>query len=379
MTVRILIASATDMKHHLPVADGVILIGGVLREAIALESKSLSFTIVSLVQIDVKNCRKQYIQLLGSLVGIFLNVGYLKPVYHAIGKKETGEEFIIVWCLVWCHVGKGTNFSPYFLYRVCTIFGLVRGIHPRKISLAPLWQIRNAIDGYIDKQRTNKETLLSFLCHYLSEEEVQFLVHSINKKISEQISSKLSDPIVGETVAKLTIDHISKNLKGDGARIILAGIGGIAKGVGGVAASLLGVDVVAKVWELLREPTERYLANNINKMLQEDSAQIAENMLGGEIYTFLEKRIDSLLEGHDQQLTQLSNAILSLYQIMIKKYLPQILKSIDVRRIVTERIQGMDMSEFEPVVLGVINNELRAVVWLGGALGVLIGCFNILI
>lgn len=111
MTVRILIASATDMKHHLPVADGVILIGGVLREAIALESKSLSFTIVSLVQIDVKNCRKQYIQLLGSLVGIFLNVGYLKPVYHAIGKKETGEEFIIVWCLVWCHGGKGTNFS----------------------------------------------------------------------------------------------------------------------------------------------------------------------------------------------------------------------------------------------------------------------------
>lgn len=38
MSVCILIASVTNMKHYLPVADGVILIGSVLGENIALES-----------------------------------------------------------------------------------------------------------------------------------------------------------------------------------------------------------------------------------------------------------------------------------------------------------------------------------------------------
>lgn len=247
------------------------------------------------------------------------------------------------------------------------------------ISEEMLGQIRNAIIGFIDKQKTNKETLFSFLCHYLSEEELKSIVNSISNNISEQTSSKLADPIVGETVAKLTMDYISKKLNGDGARILLTSIGGIAKGIGGVAASLLGVDVVAKFMELLREPTERYLANNINTMLQENGAQIVADMLGSETNSFLDKRIDSLLEGHEQQLDQLPDTMLSIYQTVIKEHLPRILESIDISRIVTERIKEMNMNEFEPIILSVISKELKAIVWLGGALGAMIGCINIFI
>ena len=79
------------------------------------------------------------------------------------------------------------------------------------------------------------------------------------------------------------MDHVGKSLSGDGAKILLAGIGGLAKGIGGIASTLLGVDIVGKFLSLLREPAERFLANNINTMLAENGEEIVSNMLGNEV------------------------------------------------------------------------------------------------
>ena len=73
------------------------------------------------------------------------------------------------------------------------------------------------------------------MCHYLSEKEVQTIAANINENIAIETYTKLADPIVGETVAKVAMDHVGKSLSGDGAKILLAGIGGLAKGIGGIA------------------------------------------------------------------------------------------------------------------------------------------------
>lgn len=39
----------------------------------------------------------------------------------------------------------------------------------------------------------------------------------------------------------------------------------------------------------------------------------------------------------------------------------------------------MDMAETEKLILQVMNKELRAVVWLGALLGMVMGCVNIFI
>lgn len=96
-------------------------------------------------------------------------------------------------------------------------------------------KIRSSIEDFTNRQRTNNETLRTFLCHYLSEEEVQTIAANINENIAIETYTKLADPIVGETVAKVAMDHVGKSLSGDGAKILLAGIGGLAKGIGGIA------------------------------------------------------------------------------------------------------------------------------------------------
>lgn len=240
-------------------------------------------------------------------------------------------------------------------------------------------KIRSSIEDFTNRQRTNNETLRTFLCHYLSEEEVQTIAANINENIAIETYTKLADPIVGETVAKVAMDHVGKSLSGDGAKILLAGIGGLAKGIGGIANTLLGVDIVGKFLSLLREPAERFLANNINTMLAENGEEIVSNMLGNEVNTFLDQPIKTLLQGHEEQLVQIPNSVESIYRMVITEHLPRILDSIDISLIVSKRINEMDMEETEKLIFQVMDKELKAIVWLGAALGTIMGCINLLI
>ena len=233
-------------------------------------------------------------------------------------------------------------------------------------------KIRSSVEEFTNKQKTNNESVRVFLCRYLSEEEVQTIASSINENIAKETYTKLADPIVGETVAKVAMDHVGKSLSGDGAKILLAGIGGIA-------STLLGVDIVAKFLGLLREPAERFLANNINTMLAENGEEIVSNMLGNEVNSFLDKPIAILLQGHEEQLGQIPNSVESIYRTVITEHLPRILDSIDISRIVSERINEMDMDETEKLIFQVMDKELKAIVWLGAALGTIMGCVNLLI
>ena len=103
------------------------------------------------------------------------------------------------------------------------------------------------------------------------------------------------------------------------------------------------------------------------------------NMLGGEIEGFLNKPMCKQLEGHDDQLKQVVNTIESIYCAIINDHLPKILESIDISKIVRERINEMDVNETEKLIFQVMDKELKAIVWLGALLGLVMGSINILL
>ena len=85
-----------------------------------------------------------------------------------------------------------------------------------------------------------------------------------------------------------------------------------------------------------------------------------------------------LLKGHDEQLTQAVNATESIYRTVISEHLPRILESIDISKIVRERINEMDVKETEKLIFQVMDKELKAIVWLGALLGLIMGSLNTL-
>ena len=204
------------------------------------------------------------------------------------------------------------------------------------------------------------------------------LGNSINESITKQTYSKLSDSSVGDKVAHIAIDHLANKFSIDGAQELLLGISGAIGGIKGMAAGLFGGSIVAKFWGLLREPAEHFLAKHINDMLKNNGAEIVSNMIDGEVDSFLATPVCELLKGHDEQLNQAVNATESIYRTVISEHLPRILESIDISKIVRERINEMDVKETEKLIFQVMDKELKAIVWLGALLGLIMGSLNTL-
>lgn len=237
-------------------------------------------------------------------------------------------------------------------------------------------KVRSAVEGFISTQQQNQESVARFLGHYLSKDEIDSIAQNINQSITKQTYEKLADSSVGDKVAHIAIDHVAQKLTIDGAQELLSGIGGALGGLKGMAAGLFGGNIVAKFLGMLREPAEHFLAKNINTMLRDNGEEIVSNMIGGEVDNFLNKPVCKLLEGHEEQLAQTVDSIESIYRSIITEHLPKILESIDISKIVRERINEMDVNETEKLIFQVMDKELKAIVWLGALLGLLMGCIN---
>lgn len=237
-------------------------------------------------------------------------------------------------------------------------------------------KVQSAVEEFISTQQQNQESVARFLGHYLSNDEIDTIAQNINQSITKQTYEKLADLSVGDKVAHIAIDHVAQKLTIDGAQELLSGIGGALGGLKGMAAGLFGGNIVAKFLEMLREPAEHFLAKNINTMLRDNGEEIVSNMIGGEVDNFLNKPVCKLLEGHEEQLAQTVDTIESIYRSIITEHLPKILESIDISKIVRERINEMDVNETEKLIFQVMDKELKAIVWLGALLGLLMGCIN---
>ena len=238
-------------------------------------------------------------------------------------------------------------------------------------------RVRTSIVDFIANQKTNSETVAQFLEHYLSREEVAALADSVKEGLTRQMYDKISDSELGRQVAKAAMEYVADKINSNGAADILSEIGGLVGGLGMAAKLLFTGSVINKFLELLREPVERFLAKNVNEILQKNGDAIIGNLVESEIDKLLSRPVKDLLAGQDAKLADAVNTMVSIYKNIISDHLPKILESIDISTIVRDRINEMDMNETENLILQVMNKELRAIVWLGALLGTLMGCVNI--
>jgi uncharacterized membrane protein YheB (UPF0754 family) len=218
-----------------------------------------------------------------------------------------------------------------------------------------LTKIGEGYDTFIAKQRVNTETLRAFLSHFLSAEDLSKIQSDAGGELASQIHSRLADSNLGTMLAHAAVEHaISKMEK-----------------------SLLGIAFNAEQFLiLLQEPAEHLLSKQINQIIHNNSEEIVTNLIGQESDKLLDTRVCELLRGHDEQLAQLRAILLDGYRQVISVHLPKILSTIDICRIIRDRINEMDIEEGERIILEVMDKELRAIVWLGALLGGIIGAVN---
>ncbi len=250
-------------------------------------------------------------------------------------------------------------------------------------------KLKNAIDEFFTTQKNNPETLRQFISHFLSEEEISVASNSVNKELTTLIHHKLSDSTLGTKIAHIAVSHVMQKMQNFGSIIgdtlkeggIGSG-GGFGKMISRGFESLFGKqakDTASEFISALAGPVEQALGKNINEMLQNNSLEIVGNLIDNEIDNLMDCSMSTLLSGKDEQIEQVKNSILGLYRTVIKDHLPKILETINISRMIESRINEMDMNETEKIIFQVMDKELKAIVWLGALLGMIMGSINIII
>lgn len=225
------------------------------------------------------------------------------------------------------------------------------------LSQDMLDRLGNAIDNFIKNLSHNEQTLQEYLYSLLSKKEIDLIISNTKEDIISILQKELSNPQLGNQVSKIVVEHaVSK----------------VREGLFG----LLGVD---KFISLIALPAEQLLATNINEMLANNSHQLIHDLLDKGTDRLLSMQVCEITKEHSKQITTLKTYIISTYQKTISEQLPRVLNTINISKVVEERINEMDVKEVEQLLFQIMDKELKAIVWLGGLLGFIMGFINVLI
>lgn len=200
-------------------------------------------------------------------------------------------------------------------------------------------------------------SLKEYLLRFVSPDEIAKVETSISEEVGLSATDMLINHKLGNQVAKMAVDHAIESIK---------------EGVMG----LLGAD---KIINHLREPAERLLRDNINQMLEKKGPDMVHSMIKSGVSDLLNTPVKRLLEGKDEQLKTIQNAIIHIYKNAIESQLPKMLETLNIAKIIEERINELDMDEMERLIMEVMKRELSAIVWLGAGLGFIIGLIDCLL
>ena len=230
-------------------------------------------------------------------------------------------------------------------------------------------KIQHSIDGFFTKQKNNQETVREFLAHYLTDDDIDRIVSGLKEGLTNQVSTKLSESNLGEQISDVVMEHVSSKLKIDGLDIDIPQM----------LKSLIGSSIWGQIANLIEKPAKNYLAKNINQMLSANGPEIVGNLVNKGVDDFSQLTMQQLLQGKDLQIAQVTNTCIGMYRTIISEHLPRILDAINIPVIIESRINEMDMNETEKLIFQVMNKELKAIVWLGALLGLLMGSVNLFI
>lgn len=118
--------------------------------------------------------------------------------------------------------------------------------------------------------------------------------------------------------------------------------------------------LVENLWE------RSELAQHVEALVRHEMAAFWQLPLG---------RILDLLPGGF--VAESDGAATRLYRLVVQKQVPGLLRFIDIRSMVRQRVEELDELQVEEMLLGIMRRELVAITWLGALLGAVLGLVTV--
>ena len=226
----------------------------------------------------------------------------------------------------------------------------------------------SSIKDYIDKYYSKK-----------SSENDDLIQTELSKEVDYD-ASDYDDVIIEETdydkIKNKVSDVITSKILGAFEKIDLNAM------VSQIAGKTLSEKVKGTMMEMfLNESTVSAMSapigNSIAEYIKNHGEEIIYPLVDTEVDSFMEKPVSENLEELGLDTNILESSVNKLFDTAVSKCGSMISEYIDIPGIVESKINKMDVSELEELVMQVMKNELQTVINLGALIGAVIGIINI--
>lgn len=243
-------------------------------------------------------------------------------------------------------------------------------------------RLARSIGEVISKDLLNKETLKETL---LSDSMRENICSKIDELAARYIES---EETVSDAIEKFVARNIIDEKLGSAKEILSLTITqkAIEQDIGKTIVDYAYEEIMAKTKPVFKSITStavssfrQPLANKINAMIETRSRPLIENFLEGQAEEILNMPMKDIVVKYQDKLPQIKMYFWNIYEEAITKKLSDVLDTVGIAEVVTNKINDLDLLELEEMINNLMKKELNALIWLGGLLGVVMGFINVII
>ena len=214
-------------------------------------------------------------------------------------------------------------------------------------------QIQEKIEEYISSLSSKDMTLEDFINLYVEKDSYDKTITSIQSNLTKSILQTVIEANLGAIISEQI--EIAANEKMKGSFIGLIG----------------GKSLVSSL--------SSNITTSLNKYIEENGEEVISGMVKKEFEKYTSQNVvqlSSKLSGPDNNIV---STIMNIYEKIISEKITAALKSLNISKIIANKINSMEVLELERLLLKTIKKELDALVNLGAVIGFILGFLNLLV
>ncbi len=210
-------------------------------------------------------------------------------------------------------------------------------------------KIERGIEEWFISQKQSKKTVRQILCEMSTPKFIEDLSDTLKEKFTDLSYKKVVDLDIASSLSESACKEI--------------------KGQLGMFAMFMNDSMI--------ETAKLKIEELINKMIEEKAEDMIYDVIDKEGDKLLDASIETVAEHIEEYLPKIKYILMKQYTAVVETQLGDMLEGLNIEKIVEDKIKAFDMIELEKLILDIMDKELKAIIWLGAVLGVIMGTIRL--
>ncbi len=203
------------------------------------------------------------------------------------------------------------------------------------------------IDEFLEKHNHADPSLKELLDQLIGEDKALAIIKKTQNQIIPIVFEKVNNLNLGPMLAEIAIEEVLRNIEGS------------------MFAMFINDSLIASAKVKISEL--------IDKMVYEQGGEIIETIVSSETEKLLARQSADLISDYDHQIREFKVNTIAFYHHIVENHSQSMIQAINLGKLVEDQINAFDVLTFEKLILSIMDRELKAIIWLGGFLGALMG------